>query len=132
MTKFQKRIFKISNRIENCLIIGKGFEFLEDCLEIFSTVFVIDDEKPNIRVKNLIFIDDTENLSQLSEITHIIFDRDQIHNLEKYQHMWQKHRSVVVIEGDEPISREFSKSLYISHWQCTSKQDYFHVWEQQK
>lgn len=132
MSKFQKRISKIGIKLENCLVIGQGFGFLEDCLEIFPTVFVISDKKPDIRVKNLIFRDDAENLSQLSDVYHIIFDRDQIHDLEKYQNVWQKHRSVVIIEGDEPISREFSKSLYISHWQCTSRQGFFHVWEQIK
>lgn len=132
MTKFQKRISKTSKKIENCLIIGQGFGFLEECLEIFSTVFVVDDQKPAIRVRNLIYRDDKENLSQIYDITHIIFDRNQINDLEKYQHVWQKHKSLVLIEGNEPIGREFSKSLYNSHWQCTSTQDFFHIWEEIK
>lgn len=132
MTKFQKKILKTAKKLENCLIVGKGFDFLEEFLEIFKTVFVVSDQIPNIRVKNLIFRSDSENLSQLHDITHIIIDRDQITDLEKYQPVWCKNNSLVIIEGDEPIGREFSKSLYISHWNCTSCQGFFHVWEKIK
>ena len=132
MTKFQKRILKTREKLENCLLIGEGFGFLEDCLEIFSTVFVINEKTPTIRVKNLIFRNDNDQLSQISEITHIFFDRDKITMLENYQHLWLKHNAVVVIEGDNPIEREFSKSLYGSHWQCTNTLGYFHIWEQIK
>jgi hypothetical protein len=45
---------------------------------------------------------------------------------------WQRNNSKVIIEGDEPIGREFSKPLYDTGWGCTSKQRVFHVWEKLK
>lgn len=132
MTKFQKKISKTAKKLDNCLLIGNGFGFLEEFLEIFKTVFVINDPKPEIRAKNLIFRDDSENLSQLAELTHIIFDRHSVTELEKYQYLWQKHNLVIIIEGNNPIEREFSKPLYNTHWQCTDTQGYFHIWEKIK
>lgn len=132
MSKFQKKILKTSNRFENCLLIGEGFGFLDECLEIFKSVFVINKQKPNIRVKNLIYRDDTENLSEISSLTHIFFDLNQITMLEKYQYLWTKHDSLIIIEGNDPIGREFSKSLYASGWQCTSTSGFFHTWEKIK
>lgn len=129
MTKFQKRILKTTEKIENCLIVGQGFGFLEECLEIFKTVFVINEIKPSIRTKNLIFRDDGSDLSQISDITHVIFDRNNINELVMYQTVWNKHNSVVIIEGDEPIGREFSKPLYDTAWNCVDKQGFFHVWK---
>ena len=129
MTKLQKRILKTSKRIENCLLIGEGFGFLENFIEVFKTVFVINNKKPSLRTKNLIFRSNEDDLSQLTDITHIIFDRKQIIKLEKFQYLWNKHNSIILIEGNEPIEREFSKSLYNSGWQCTDTQGFFHVWE---
>lgn len=132
MTKFQKRILKTAEKLDNCLIVGQGFGFLGECLEIFPTVFIVCDQQPNIRVKNLIYRDDDTNFAEISGITHILFDRNSVDKLEKYQHLWNKHNSKVIIEGDDPIGREYSKSLYDSHWQCTNTQGFFHVWERIK
>ncbi len=130
MAKFNKRISKIAGRHpQNALVIGDGFGFLSNVLEIFQTVFVIDDSKPTTKARNLVFKEESDELHLLVDISVVIFDRDQINEINVYAPVFTRWKSVVVIEGDEPISRDFSQSLYHHGWRCTSQQGFFHVWE---
>lgn len=132
MNKFQKRVQKVSRSSENAVIIGKGFGHLHEILEIFNTVFVLGGEKPEIKAKNLVYKESYQNLNNITLISTIFFDLDDITKLEDFKNFWQRNESVVIIEGDDPIGREFSKSLYDSGWACTSLQGFFHVWERIK
>lgn len=132
MTKFQKRVQKVSRPNESAVVIGSGFGHLTEILEIFNTVFVLGGEKPEIKSKNLVYKESYQNLNNITLISAIFFDLKDIDKLEDFKTFWQRNNSVVIIEGDDPIGREFSKSLYDSQWGCTSLQGFFHVWEQMK
>lgn len=132
MSKFKKRLSKASRSCDNILVIGSGLGNLEDILEIYKNVFVISEKNPGIKAKNLIYRENFDSLNLLSEINTIIIDLDQIHLLNQVQHVWQRDKSLVIVQGDDPIDRSLSKPLYDSHWGCTSLHGYFHVWEQMK
>jgi len=132
MDKFQKRVQKISRPNENAVVIGSGFGRLEDILKIFNTVFVLGGPMPEIKAKNLVYKESYQNLNNITLISAIFFDLNDIGKLEDFKSFWQRNDSVIIIEGDEPIGREFSKSLYDTGWGCTSLQGFFHVWEKIK
>lgn len=132
MDKFQKRVSKLSKKLENCLVIGRGFGNLEKMTEIFETVFVIDSQRPEVKARNLVYIEKMDNLSPLVSITAIFFDLDTVSELDKYSEVWFRCRSLVLIEGNDPIGRDKSQSLYRLGYECTSLQEFFHVWEPKK
>jgi len=129
MNKFQKRISKLSKNLNNAIVVGSAFGNLENLLEMFKTVFVINDSPPKIKARNLVYRSDFGSLISYADITVIFVDLDRLDMLQTLSDIWQRNNSVVVIEGGEAIGREFSKSLYHTRWQCTSLQGTYHVWE---
>lgn len=131
MDKFEKRLRKISNSCNNALVLGSAFGHLEKLLKIYSTVFVIN-ELPTIKAKNLIYRENFEYLNNIIQVSAVFFDLNNLQYLKDLSDCWQRNDSIVIIEGNEPIGREFSKPLYDSGWGCTSLQGVFHVWEKIK
>jgi hypothetical protein len=131
MDKFEKRLKKLSNSYNNALVLGSAFGYLEKILSIYSTVFVIN-QVPAIKAKNLIYRENFDHLNNIIQVSAVFFDLNSLQYLDDLKDCWQRNNSIVVIEGNEPISREFSKPLYESGWRCTSLQGFFHVWEKLK
>jgi hypothetical protein len=132
MDKFEKRLRKVSKNTENALVIGTAFGSLEKILSIYRTVFVISEDCPTIKAKNLVYRENFDHLNLLSEINVIFFDLNTVAKLEIIKDFWQRHNSKIVIQGNDPIGREFSKPLYETGWGCTSLQGMFHIWEKMK
>jgi hypothetical protein len=132
MTKLQKRLRKLDKTQANAVVIGTAFGNLEHILEIYNTVFVIDEILPTVKAKNLVYKENFDNLNAITEVGAIFFDLTRLNQFEMVKDLWQRNKSKVIIEGDEPIGREFSKPLYDTGWGCTSKQGLFHVWEKLK
>ena len=132
MSKFTKRIQKIVKITETALVVGQGFGFLSEILSIFDTVIVVSDKHPGIKSRNLVYRENFDYINTFTSVSAVFFDISQIDKLDILTNFWQRNKSYIIIEGDEPISREFSKPLYATGWGCTSKQGFFHVWEQLK
>jgi hypothetical protein len=132
MNKFQKRLRKLDKTQVNAVVIGGAFGYLETILEIYATVFVIDENFPTVKAKNLVYRENFDYLNAITEVSAIFFDLNRLDQFKMVKDFWQRNKSKVIIEGDEPIGREFSKPLYDTGWGCTSKQGLFHVWEKLK
>ena len=132
MSKFIKRVQKSSGRTENALVIGTGFGHLQEILEIYKNVFLINDTMPEIKSKNLIYREKFNNLVQFSDINAIFVDLNKVDKLPELKDFWQRNKSVVLIEGNDPIGRDKSLDLFNTKWGCTSLQGDFHVWEEIK
>jgi hypothetical protein len=111
------------------MVVGTAFGNLENLLEMFKTVFVINDTSPAIKARNLVYRSNFGNLVMYTDITAIFVDLSHIDSLQTLSDIWQRNKSVVIIEGNDAIGREFSKSLYHTGWQCTSLQGTYHIWE---
>ncbi len=130
MTKFSKRITKIHRKpLQNALVIGPGFGFLEEISNIFQTVFIINDQRPTFRSKNIVYKENYEDLHLLIDISVIFFDLSKINDINITSPVFTKWKSTVIVEGNEPIARDYTQSLYHHGWQCTSQQGFFHSWE---
>lgn len=132
MDKFEKRLRKISQNTNNAIVLGKVFGNLEKILSIYGTVFIFGNEPPEIKAKNLVYKENFTNLNHITETGVIFFDLTKIHHLEDFKMFWQRNNSKIIIEGNDPIGREFSKPLYDTGWGCTGLHGSFHVWEKMK
>jgi hypothetical protein len=131
MNKFKKRLTKMVGNPQNAVVVGRGFGQLESILEIFKTVFIFSWDTPPLRAKNLVLRENFNDLNPLNEISAILIDLDQLHHLESVSPIWNKNKCTVLIEGNAPIGRELSKSLYRDHFRCIDQQGIYHVWKQQ-
>ena len=132
MTKFAKRLKKLSGYTENALVVGKAFGNLDQLLEIYTNVFVVDDDPPSAKARNLIYKENFDDLNVLTQVGAIFIDLDKIDKLDILEDFWQRHRSTIFVEGNDCILRHLSKPLFKTGWQCTSLQGIYHVWEQIK
>ena len=132
MAKFAKRLRKLSGYTENALVVGKAFGNLDQLLEIYTNVFVVDDDPPAAKARNLIYKENFDDLNVLTQVGAIFIDLDKIDKLVILEDFWQRHKSTIFVEGNDCILRHLSKPLFKTGWQCTSLQGIYHVWEKIK
>jgi len=131
MNKLEKRLRKISNSYDNALVLGNAFGHLEKILTIYSTVFVFN-KMPTIKAKNLIYRENLDHLNNIIQVSAVFFDLDNLYYLKDLKDCWQRNNSMVIIEGNDLIGKEFAQPLYESSWGCTKQLGSFHVWEKIK
>jgi len=129
MTKFQKRLHKLSTNHAHALVLGSAFGMLDQVVKIYDTVFVISAEQPAIKAKNLIYKETFVKLDHIQNIASIFIDHNELCNLDKVEALWKNHNSKIFVEGDTRIDNVIASPLYDSGWACTSLQGIFHVWE---
>ena len=132
MTKFQKRLTKLSRNSTHALVLGSAFGILDQIVEIYDTVFVVSASPPTIKARNLIYKENFVKLDHLQDMTSIFVDLDQLDHLDKVEVIWRKHNSKLFVEGGDRVENDKVKILYDSGWACTSLQGIFHVWEHYK
>lgn len=129
MSKAEKRLRKTLGSVQNALIIGLGFGLLNDTLKIFKSVFVINDIKTNIKSRNLIYRENFKDLSMISDISVVFVDRNNVHAIENIEPILYRHRPLILVEGDEVITREFSSPLYKANYRAVEKCGFYHIWK---
>ena len=129
MDKFEKKLRKLDKNIDNALIIGSGFGKLPEILEVFNTVFVASSSPPSVKSKKIVYIETFKNISSTINVSMIFVDLNQLHRLSELSTVWNRWKSLVLIEGNEPIGREFSRPLYDSNYNCIDVLGEFHIWK---
>jgi hypothetical protein len=132
MNKFQKRLSKLDKHQINAMVVGTAFGNLDNILGIYATVFVIHENFPTVKSKNLVYKEKLDDVFSITGITAVFFDLDRVSEMERVSEIWNKYKSFVIIEGDTPIGRDKSGQLYRLGYRCTSLQGHFHVWEKLK
>ena len=132
MAKFAKRLKKLSGYTENALVVGTAFGNLDQLLEIYINVFVIDDAPPSVKARNLIYKENFDTIHSLTQIGGIFVDLDKIDKLEYLESCWNRNKSTVFVEGNDYKNIHLSKIFYQTGWGCTSNQEIYHVWEKIK
>jgi hypothetical protein len=129
MNKIQKRLRKLSRNNTHALVLGSAFGILDQILEVYNTVFVVNESPPAIKAKNLVYKETFVKLDHLQDMSSIFIDIDQLDNLDKIEVIWRNHNSKLFVEGGNRVENDKVKILYDSGWACTSLQGTFHVWE---
>ena len=129
MTKFQKRLHKLSTNHAHALVLGSAFGMLDQIVKLYDTVFVISADPPDVKAKNLVYKETFVKLDHIQNIASIFIDQNELCNLDKVEALWKNHNSKIFVEGDTRIDNVIAKPLYDSGWACTSLQGIFHVWE---
>ena len=131
MNKFKKRVAKSFSTQFNAVVYGQGFGHLEEILNSFPSVFLINDTVPFKR-KNLIFREKNSDLNSILDVGVLFIDLDKIKDIDFLMPIIIKHKPDIAIEGNECIERNYSKSLWEFNYRPRSKQGFFHVWKKIK
>lgn len=129
MSKFVKRIKKLNKAARNVLIVGQGWGNLQDVIDSYSSIFLIDDEKRLVRAKNLIYREDFNNLNQLQDVDLVLLDLDHENHINDVIILLKRWSSILLIEGPELISKENQKLLKSNRYEIVEVQKRYYVWK---
>lgn len=132
MSKFQKRLSKTLSNNSNAIVVGNGFGFLKEILNVFHTVFVINDNRPEIRSKNLVYVTDFKFLPQSIDVSAIIVDRDKVNKIGNLAGIMNRCPCKILIEGEEVIPRDSSQYFYSNGYRAVEQNGNFHSWKRVK
>lgn len=130
MAKFNKRISKISDKpLQNALVVGVGFGFIDNICQMFQTVFLINESRPIYRGRNLVFKENYDDLHLLTDVSHVFFDLASLNDIGSVAPVYTRWKSVVIIEGNNLPSAEYTRPLLNAGYKCYRLDGFFHPWE---
>jgi len=129
MDQFKKRLSKLSKHPQNAVVIGNGFERLTDLLDVFETVFIFSNKPASIKAKNLVPKESIISILNAINVTAILVDLEYLPSLEQTLPLWHQWRPLILIEGNDPIGRDKSQTLYKNHYRCVDQHSVYHIWK---
>jgi hypothetical protein len=132
MTKFSKRIRKVDRKARNLLVIGTAFGNLEELLDSFSTVFVVNTLPPTVKKRNLIYRENYDNIHALTDIDIILVDLNQSSNIPELTQLWRRSTPSIVVEGPDLIPIDIQKILKSDHYNIVDVGKGYYVWKNKK
>ena len=129
MSKAEKRLKKTLGTVQNALTLGSGYGLLADTLNVFKSVFVINNSRPEIKSRNLIYKENFNDMSMVTDISVVFVDRDNVHLIKNIEPILYRYRPLILIEGDEVITRDFSGPLYQANYRAVEKCGFYHIWK---
>lgn len=128
MEKFQKRLSKnMKSPPIDCLVLGNGYGYLSDLLEMFNTVFVFDADVKT-KAKNLIQRNSLKDTFHLKDITAVFIDLDKLNMMNELSPLYTSIWPDLFIEGNDIIPRTESKMLYQLGYNAVAQLGFCHVW----
>ena len=132
MEKFQKRLSKnMKSHPIDCLVLGNGFDYFMNLLDMFNTVFVYENTL-NLKRKNLIYRKSIKDVYHLKDITAIFIDLDKLKLIDELSPLLSSVWPDLFIEGDDVIPRTESKVLYQLGYNAVAQLGFCHVWRKVK
>jgi hypothetical protein len=128
MSKFTKRVLGKGKNIRCCLVIGNGFDLINDIVDNFRTVFIVNSGDRSLRKRNVVYRQDFTNIDILTDIDVIFIDRDQERGLALSEPLFAKFNPTVVIENTDSWSRESIRSLQLKGYQLVETHKNFIKW----
>jgi len=129
MSKFVKRIKKLNKAARNVLIVGQGWGNLQDVIDSYSSIFLIDDENRLVRAKNVVYRENFDNLNQLQDVDLVLLDLDHENHIKDFIILLQRWSPILLIEGPELISKENQKLLKSNRYEIVEVQKRYYVWK---
>lgn len=129
MSKFIKRLSKAGLNFDTALVVGEDFVPLDDLLKKFNTVFVIADNSPSIKARNLIYRNFKSSLDALPTISTFFIQEKYNSLISNYLPLLTKSKATLVIWNSDLLDREKIKPLLNYKYKRVSKEYTYHFWK---
>jgi hypothetical protein len=129
MSKFIKKITKSKKNPRNILVIGTGFERLEDLCESFPSIFIISTGEQTVRKRNLIYKESFDHLEHLPDIDVIVMDRNQDIHVSKLPPLLNRFQPIILVQGIELFGKAEYKFLKNYGYAVTQMFNDSHLWK---
>lgn len=129
MSKFIKKITKSKKNPRNILVIGTGFERLEDLCDNFPSIFIISTGEQTVRKRNLIYKESFDHLEHLPDIDVIVMDRNQDIHVSKLPPLLNRFQPIILVQGTELFGKAEYKFLKNYGYAVTQMFNDSHLWK---
>lgn len=129
MTKFSKRMRKANRKARNVLVIGSAFGNLEELLDTFDTVFVVNNQEARIQKRNIVYRENFDNIHLITDVDLIIIDFDQEKFIPDTIQVWRRANPTIIIQGPDLISKDYQKLLKADHYSIIEVAKGYYVWK---
>ena len=120
---------KANRKARNVLAVGTALGNLEDLLEAFDTVFVVNGVMPRIQKRNVVYRENFDNIHLVTDVDLIIIDFVHEEFIPELQQIWRRTQPIIIIEGPELISKECQKLLKSDHYAIREVTKNYYVWK---
>lgn len=128
MSKFIKKITKSKKNPRNILVLGTGFDRLEELCDSFSSIFIISTTEQVVRKRNLIYKENFDHLESLPDIDVIVMDRDQDLHVSKLPPLLSRYQPIILVQGVELFGKAEYKFLKNYGYAVTQIFNDCHLW----
>lgn len=101
-----------------------------DILDMFQTIFIIDDKR-DIKRKNVIYRENTDTISELFDIDLIMISVKHHDLLKFFSNIWRKSKSILYIQGPVP-QLSIQNLLYTEHYELSETNKDYTIWKPKK
>jgi len=131
MAKFIKRLKKSIGTVENALVIGEAFGYLEQLPDHFNSVFT-HNQRTDLKYRNLIYIKSIEDIEISNSIHVVLLDLHYLSYIEKIKSILVRQKPYIAIEGNDVVERPNVEYLYQIGYRAIERQGMFHLWKKIK
>ena len=129
MSKFKKRITKMSGKGGDALVIGSAFGCLHELFDMYNTVFVHDRIHPEIKERNLVFKSEIRSIVQLSTVKTVFIDLEWINTFNLITPILTRSRPVLIVQGNDVVPKTETGNLYRNGYRAVAQGGLFHIWK---
>lgn len=132
MSKFAKRLKKLGKKqLDVAISVGSDFSSLENLLEVFSTVFVVSTTAPEIKSRNLIYLNDIDYVSTLYNIDMIFINQGfDSSGLRFLAPLLRKTHPIILLNETYNISVEFKEFLFKLRYELVDINLGYQIWKE--
>ena len=114
------------------LVVGTAFGNLEELLDSFNTVFVVSNDPPIIKKRNLIYRENYDDIHTLTDVDIIMIDFDQSNFIPELTQVWRRTGPAIVVQGPDLISKDIQKILKSDHYNIVDVAKGYYLWKNKK
>lgn len=129
MAKFKKRITKnIRQPIQDCLVIGNAYGFLDEVLDTFDTVFLYKHPDTLLKAKNLIYRQTLESAFTLPRLSAVFIDLHHVNIFDDITPILTGPRPDLFVEGNVVVLKDKTENLYRNGYRAVAQLGWCHQW----
>lgn len=130
MSKLNNRIKKTFDHCRNVVLCLASLDNLQEYIDTFNTVFLINPKKITIKSKNLVVIEDYSNVFNIPDINLIVFDQETIKFTNHFKSIMRLQSPTIYYIGDRKlISSESMKPFVDSKYNITETKKDLVIWK---
>lgn len=129
MSKFIKRLRKISPNLNSCIVLGNGMGYFDDLIPNFNNIFMLAIDGDRKKGRNVIYRENFKDSAYIQDINFVFIDEQYKNYLNELSMPIQRFRPLVYIQGCDFTDKKILKTLEGWSYKCTDYNKDYQIWK---